>query len=118
MGTRLRAVRYAMRGKPGMEKYYQSNTFAERLGMSQSSISRMELGQVKLTPRFIRSLATEFNVNPDWITEGKEPMFLPATSQTMAKRVEALLAQMTGDQAMALCDFLEIFLDGRDDGNI
>ena len=46
------------------------------LGISRAGVSNIETGRAKLTESNINRLCREYNLNPDWIKHGAEPMFL------------------------------------------
>ncbi|MDR0443604.1 MAG: helix-turn-helix domain-containing protein [Treponema sp.] len=50
--------------------------FVRRIEYAQSYVS-MVLSGAKTSPgpRFINAVCREFNVNPEWLTDGKEPVF-------------------------------------------
>jgi len=47
-------------------------------GVSRSNISQICHGRINISERFLILLMKEFNLNPEWIRHGKEPMILPA----------------------------------------
>ncbi|CEP39599.1 transcriptional regulator [[Clostridium] sordellii] len=51
--------------------------FAHSIGLkSASAIGNIELGFIELSDRNIKSICEEFNVNEEWLREGKGDMFL------------------------------------------
>lgn len=54
--------------------------FGKRLGVTKTSISRIENGINNVTEQMFLSICREFNVNEDWLrngTGGTENMFIP-----------------------------------------
>lgn len=49
--------------------------FAAQLGTSHASIAQIETGRMGISSRLMQTLVDRLNVNPDWITDGSEPMF-------------------------------------------
>ena len=49
--------------------------FASRLGVSSGLIGQIETGMMPVSIKVIRALEERFNVNPEWLTDGIEPMF-------------------------------------------
>ncbi len=49
--------------------------FGKRLGVTRSSISKLEAGKVKFTDQMIKGIVREFNVNYDWLVYGEGEMF-------------------------------------------
>jgi transcriptional regulator with XRE-family HTH domain len=50
--------------------------FAEKLGLTFSAISLMELGKTKLTEQNIKHIALTFDVNEEWLRNGAGSMFV------------------------------------------
>lgn len=48
---------------------------AEKMGLTQSALSAMELGTRNIGRRTMLFLKDKFDINPDFILEGQEPMF-------------------------------------------
>jgi len=48
---------------------------AAQLGYSQGLIGQIETGKMDASTKLVRALVERFNVNPDWITDGIEPVF-------------------------------------------
>lgn len=52
--------------------------FAEKLNLSRSTVSLIEKGERKLTPRTLSSIVERFGVNYDWLTTGNgDPYIKP-----------------------------------------
>ena len=49
--------------------------FGERIGVTKSTISNIENGNRNATEHMIKSICREFNVNYDWLKDGKGEMF-------------------------------------------
>lgn len=50
--------------------------FGSKLGVGDTAISRIEKGENKLSYRMALSVSSIFNVNLDWLIDGKGDMFL------------------------------------------
>ena len=50
--------------------------FGERLGVTKSAVSKMELGTYNITDTILRLISKEFNVSYDWLVSGSCEMFL------------------------------------------
>ena len=50
--------------------------FAESLGISRSNITNIELGNIALTDRMIKTICSVHNVNEMWLKEGTGDIFL------------------------------------------
>lgn len=49
--------------------------FGERIGVTDTSISKLEKGERNPSDQTIKSICREFNVNPYWLKDGKGEMF-------------------------------------------
>lgn len=61
--------------------------FAKEIGLSQTSLGMIEVGDRKVQDRHIKTICSLFNVNEDWFRTGKGEMF--------NKKDDDFLAQMT-----------------------
>lgn len=52
-----------------------TRSFGATINMSGGAITNMEKGTRNITDRTIRDICREYNVNPDWLINGSEPMF-------------------------------------------
>ncbi|NCB62471.1 MAG: XRE family transcriptional regulator [Clostridia bacterium] len=52
-----------------------TRAFGASINMSGGAITNMEKGQRNITDRTIRDICREYNVNPDWLANGNEPMY-------------------------------------------
>ena len=67
-----------------------TRAFAAKIGVSSSSISKLESGENNPSERTIRLICSEFNVRRDWLLTGEEPMRLPPDEDD--EIVDAVLA--------------------------
>ncbi|SNZ07705.1 Helix-turn-helix [Persephonella hydrogeniphila] len=51
--------------------------FAEEIGVKPPTISEYISGKTNPSPRTLKIIEEKFNVNPEWLREGKGEMFLP-----------------------------------------
>ncbi len=56
-----------------------TRAFGAAINMSGGAITNMERGTRNVTDRTIRDICREYNVNPDWLINGTEPMFEDVT---------------------------------------
>jgi transcriptional regulator with XRE-family HTH domain len=100
MKERILALRKALHLKQG--------EFAARLGMKGTALSMIEVGDNSLTEKNIRLICMSFNVNEEWLRNGKGEMFtaspyegefakiyhnlLPDSQQDLLKLAKKLLA--------------------------
>ncbi|MGE7091647.1 helix-turn-helix domain-containing protein [Lysinibacillus sp. NPDC048646] len=50
--------------------------FGARLGVTKAAISRMEKGVTNVTDTMLKLICNEFQINEEWIRDGKGEMFL------------------------------------------
>lgn len=58
-----------------------TRAFGSAINMSGGAITNMEKGTRNITDRTIRDICREYNVNPEWLINGNEPMFEDVTSE-------------------------------------
>ena len=58
-----------------------TRAFGASINMSGGAITNMEKGVRNITERTVRDICREYNVNPEWLANGAEPMFEDVTSQ-------------------------------------
>ena len=68
-GDRVRLVRKAAANRMTLEE------FAQRLGVTKVSISRIENGVRGLTSQMSKAISREFGVNEEWLETGKGEMY-------------------------------------------
>lgn len=56
-----------------------TRAFGAAINMSGSAITNMEKGTRNVTERTIRDICREYNVNPEWLVNGSEPIFEDVT---------------------------------------
>lgn len=58
-----------------------TRAFGAAINMSGGAITNMEKGTRNITERTIRDMCREYNVNPNWLINGTEPIFEDITSE-------------------------------------
>lgn len=72
--------------------------FGESLGITQSAISSVESGKVRLTDRLAQSIQSNYNINAEWLRTGEGEMFLePSEDEQLAQFVGEVLAGRPDD---------------------
>lgn len=94
MHKRIRELRESLK--------LSQTAFAEKLGMTRSMVSNMELGLVAVPDYRISFIVKEFNVNEHWLRTGEGDMLLP-------KPESSLPAELTDDPMIRA--ILEAYLD-------
>lgn len=57
-----------------------TRAFGSSINMSGSAITNMEKGLRNVTDRTVKDICREYQVNPDWLSNGTEPIFLDTVS--------------------------------------
>lgn len=57
-----------------------TRAFGEPINMTGGAITNMEKGRRNITERTIRDICQVYDVNPDWLISGEEPMFCDVVS--------------------------------------
>lgn len=68
MNDRIKALRKELR--------LSQAEFGEKIGVSRSVIANIELNRVAPKELLINHICDIFNVNPEWLTDGKDDMFV------------------------------------------
>lgn len=58
-----------------------TRAFGSAIDMSGGAITNMEKGTRNITNRTIRDICREYNVNPEWLINGNEPIFEDVTRE-------------------------------------
>jgi len=58
-----------------------TRAFGAAINMSGGAITNMEKGTRNITERTIRDICREYNVNPEWLVNGNEPIFEDVTHE-------------------------------------
>ena len=61
------------------------NTLAKELSISLSLVYKISDGSMELSDLFLLKLKDRYNLNPEWLLEGKEPMYLPPNLNAFPK---------------------------------
>lgn len=72
--------------------------FGEKLGVTKTTISRIEKGVNNLTDQMAKGICREYNVNEEWLRNGTGDMFAPEPSdelQALVKRYGLTAADRT-----------------------
>ena len=90
VGERLQKARKAL--------HVTQVEFGESLGITQSAISAVESGKVKLTDRLAQSIQSNYNINVEWLRNGEGEMLVePSEDEQLAQFVGEVLAGRPDD---------------------
>lgn len=70
IGERIKKLRTSDELNLTLEK------FGERVGVTKTAISKIEKNERNTTDQMFKSICREFNVNPEWLRNGTDDMFL------------------------------------------
>ena len=73
------------------DKKFKQNNIVTGLKMTSGGISTIFSGKSKITYQFALSLQAKYNLNPEWLLEGKEPMYLPPNLDAFDKKTTYLI---------------------------
>lgn len=65
--------------------------FGEKLGVTKTTISRLEKGERSLTEQMTKSICREFSVDYMWLTTGEGEMFVE-TDDDFFERIDRIMA--------------------------
>ena len=71
------------------ELHMTQEQFAKELLISRSSLSVIEIGEVKVTERNILTICLTYGVNEEWLRDGVEPIF-----KTLTKEIASYLGDL------------------------
>jgi transcriptional regulator with XRE-family HTH domain len=94
MIERLRAVRK----KLGLNQW----DFARQIGLTQTTLSMIELGKIALIEKNIKLICVTFNVNEHWLRTGQGEMF--GASSPYLKELTGIFDRLTADTQEFLLD--------------
>ena len=90
VGERLQKARKAL--------HVTQVEFGESLGITQSAISAVESGKVKLTDRLAQLIQSNYNINVEWLRTGEGEMLVePSEDEQLAQFVGEVLAGRPDD---------------------
>ena len=104
--------------------------FGDKLGVTKTTISRIETGERNVTPQMCRAICREFNVSEEWLRTGsgdpfnaldEEEMLFAAVGRLMAdkpdsfrRRVVRMIASLTPEEWAAIEKKMrEVFSDEK-----
>lgn len=63
--------------------------FGKAIGLTDASISQYENGHRTITPRSMKEIVREYNINKDWLRTGKGQMFIKISEEEKIARMFA-----------------------------
>ena len=83
--------------------------FAQRIGLTQTAMSMIELEKVALTEKNIKLICATFAVEENWLRTGKGEMFGPASPYE--KELLAVFGKLTPDTQEFILEMAQNLLD-------
>jgi len=80
LNTRVKQIRKILK--------LSQEEFASRLGITAAGISRIESGKRNLTEQMLIHICKEFNVNEDWLRNGKGEIFKQFPNAAMKELIQ------------------------------
>ncbi|MDR1579818.1 MAG: helix-turn-helix transcriptional regulator [Synergistaceae bacterium] len=66
--------------------------FARQIGLTQTSLSMIEMGNNKVTDKNVKLICVTFNVNEQWLRTGRGPMF---NASPYVKEISDIMENLT-----------------------
>lgn len=85
--------------------------FAESLGISRSNITNIELGNIALTDRMIKTICSVHNVNEKWLKEGTGDIFINNSNE-----LDTLIGYLYAENDDFKKEIIKLMLELDDDG--
>jgi transcriptional regulator with XRE-family HTH domain len=86
--------------------------FAERLGLTHTSISFMENGKTKITEQNIKTICYEFGISVDWFRTGEGNMLL--TKSVITDQVIAKFEKLSPTLQAKVISYIDGLLDAQE----
>lgn len=84
--------------------------FAKRLGLSRNYIWMIEKGERIPPDRTISDICRIFNVNPNWIRNGEEPMLMPEPDDD-TEYINELLNESDNPFVILIKSIMSVYMD-------
>ena len=97
-----------------MEMGLNQNEFAGRIGLTQTSMSMIELGKTVLTEKNIKLICTTFAVNEAWLRNGTGQMF--SSISPYEKELLAVFNKLTADTQEFILEMAKNLLKRQKNG--
>lgn len=96
MYSRIKEIRKALN--------LNQNEFAEKLGLSQSTLAMIEVGKRTFSDKHIKLICVTFNINENWLRTGNGNMF---SSTPYERELLSIFEQLTPDSQEYLFSMAE-----------
>ena len=87
--------------------------FSKQIFISQSLYSEIELGNVELKERYTRLISSQFDINIDWLKEGKGEMFKLSSEDNRIKYLIDIFNQLNLNLQDCVLDHLKGLLKAQ-----
>jgi transcriptional regulator with XRE-family HTH domain len=106
LNARIREIRETLR--------LSQVQFARVISLSPGYLAGMELGDRKVNDRFVKLVCSSFNINENWLRDGKGEMFLENRDEEFT-RLAALYRDLTPQYKKYVLKQIELLLDMQDE---
>lgn len=83
-------------------------SIAEAISLHMNSYKNIEEGFANPSKAVINRLCRFTGVNPEWLLEGKEPMFLEVPQKHKREKILEIIEKMSADELDALSRILDL----------
>ena len=105
--NRIRIVRKTL--------YLNQAEFAERIGLTQTALSMIELGKTALTEKNIKLICAVFGIDENWLRTGKGEMF--GSTSPYEKELLITFCKLTPDTQEFILEMAQNLLKRQDKQN-
>lgn len=98
MHERIKKIRKAL--------HLNQTEFANKIGLSQSSLGMIEVGKRTFTNKHIKLICTTFNVNENWLRTGEGSMFSSTPYEKELLKVFETLTPISQEYLISIAEGL------------
>lgn len=84
--------------------------FSSLIHMSRPNLGNIERGRIKLTDRVLADMRRVFQINPEWLMDGKGPMFL-SDQDPLTFEILRLYSELTSENKNYLYGYIQRLFD-------
>jgi transcriptional regulator with XRE-family HTH domain len=94
---------------------YNQEDLGNKLGVTKTAISKMELGTYQITDSMVKLICTTFFINEDWLRTGNGNMKLELPQEDEYVRAAAMIAKDPGEEIIrdAIIEYWGLNPEGR-----
>lgn len=84
--------------------------FSDKISISRSNLGNIEKGRIRLTERVLSDICRIFRVNPNWILNGDDPVFVKE-NDLLVDEISRLYSSLTNENQNYLICYTQQLLD-------